>query len=66
VPLTDPAWNHIHILEQVPAGFLQEVEHLFSIDKELEDNTVMVDGWTDANAGRAARGDTRSRFSAAG
>jgi inorganic pyrophosphatase len=28
VPLTDPTWNHIHSLGQVPAGFLRKVEHV--------------------------------------
>jgi inorganic pyrophosphatase len=66
VPLTDPTWNHIHELEQVPAGFLREVEHFFGVYKELEDKTVTVHGWPDADAGRAALEDAPTRFSAAG
>jgi inorganic pyrophosphatase len=66
VPLTDPTWNHIHELEQVPAGFLREVERFFGVYKELEDKTVTVHGWADADAGQAALQDARTRFSAAG
>jgi inorganic pyrophosphatase len=65
VPLTDPTWNHIHELEQVPAGFLREVEHFFRVYKELEDKTVTVHGWAGADAGWAALEDAHTRFSAA-
>jgi inorganic pyrophosphatase len=66
VPLTDPTWNHIHRLDQLPAGFLREVEHFFSVYKELEDKSVTVAGWADAAAGLAALEDARARYSAAG
>jgi inorganic pyrophosphatase len=65
VPLPDPTWNHIHNLGQLPAGFLREVEHFFVVYKELEDETVSVDGWANAAAGWAALDDARTRFSAA-
>jgi inorganic pyrophosphatase len=52
VPLTDPLWNHIYRLEQVAPHLLREIEHFFTVYKQLEDKTVEVFGWTDAETGR--------------
>jgi inorganic pyrophosphatase len=52
VPLTDPHWNHIYRLEQVAPHLLREIEHFFTVYKQLEDKTVEVVGWREAEAGR--------------
>ena len=52
VPLTDPHWNHIYQIDQVPAHLLREIEHFFSVYKQLEDKTVETFGWRNAEAGR--------------
>ena len=36
VPVSDPLWNHIYSLEQVPPHLLDEIEHFFRIYKDLE------------------------------
>lgn len=36
VPISDPQWNWIHSLEQVPEHLLREITHFFSIYKDLE------------------------------
>ena len=51
VPLTDPHWNYIHQIDQVPAHLLREIEHFFSVYKTLEDKTVETFGWRDAYVG---------------
>jgi inorganic pyrophosphatase len=51
VPLTDPHWNYIHRIDQVPSHLLREIEHFFSVYKTLEDKTVETFGWRDAYVG---------------
>ena len=52
VPLTDPHWNHIYRLEQVAPHMLREIEHFFTVYKQLEDKTVETFGWRNAEVGR--------------
>ena len=52
VPLTDPHWNYIHEIDQVPPHLLREIEHFFTVYKQLEDKTVEAYGWRDAEVGR--------------
>jgi len=61
VPLTDPHWNYIHEIDQVPSHLLREIEHFFTVYKQLEDKTVEVFGWRDAAAGRRVLDDALAR-----
>ncbi|MDX1611278.1 MAG: inorganic diphosphatase [Candidatus Thermoplasmatota archaeon] len=45
VPLTDPQWNHIEGLADVPPHLLKEIEHFFAVYKDLEGKEVDVQGW---------------------
>ena len=45
VPLTDPAWNTLEQLEDVPKPLRDEISHFFSVYKDLEQKKVTVDGW---------------------
>lgn len=45
VPSKDPAWEFINELDDVPNHLLDEIEHFFSIYKDLEQKTVTVDGF---------------------
>ena len=45
VPLTDPGWNHMEELEDLPKQLKDEIAHFFSIYKDLEQKRVEVDGW---------------------
>lgn len=45
VPLHDPLWNHIESLPDVPPHLLKEIEHFFTIYKELEKKKTGVEGW---------------------
>jgi inorganic pyrophosphatase len=45
VPLTDPGWNTMEKLEDLPKQLREEIQHFFSIYKDLEQKTVEVDGW---------------------
>ena len=50
VPVSDPLWNHIYSLEQVPPHLLDEIEHFFRIYKDLEQKKVRVEGWQGLDA----------------
>ena len=47
VPLYDPLWNHIESLSNITPHLLKEIEHFFSIYKELEEKKIEVEGWED-------------------
>ena len=75
VPNTDPLFEHIKDLDDVPAHFLREVEHFFMTYKQLEGVEIKTDGWAPASEaikevsasvdryvehlGRRAKGDLR-------
>lgn len=50
VPLSDPHWNRLQDLSDVPAHLLKEIEHFFSIYKDLEKKSVKIIGWKDRAA----------------
>jgi inorganic pyrophosphatase len=50
VPTTDPLWNHCQTLADAPPHLLKEIEHFFSIYKDLEGQSVKIDGWEDTAA----------------
>jgi inorganic pyrophosphatase len=47
VPRGDPAWSGIQRLDDLPETFRREVEHFFSVYKDLEDKVVEVGGRRD-------------------
>ncbi len=47
VPVSDPFWNYIEELTDVPPHLLKEIEHFFKIYKELEKKKTGVEGWED-------------------
>jgi inorganic pyrophosphatase len=63
VPCTDPNWNHLETLDDLAKQLQDEIEHFFSIYKDLEQKTVKVRGWfsrEDAVEEIAASGDRYS------
>lgn len=49
VPIGDPVWAAARQLADVPAHLLRELEHFFSVYKELEDKKTAVVGWRSAD-----------------
>lgn len=45
VPIQDPLWNYIENLSNVPPHLLKEIEHFFSIYKDLEGKRTEIQGW---------------------
>lgn len=50
VPLHDPLWNHLEELEDAPPHLLKEIEHFFSMYKDLEGKSTEIVGWNDKKA----------------
>ncbi len=47
VPTSDPFWNYIDDITEVPPHLLKEIEHFFNIYKVLEKKKTIVEGWRD-------------------
>ena len=62
VPLSDPAWNIMEKLEDLPDRLRDEIAHFFSIYKDLEQKTVEVDGWYSREAAIEEIEASRRRF----
>jgi inorganic pyrophosphatase len=45
VPVRDPHYSHIKTLKDVPVDRLNEIEHFFTVYKQLEKKKVKVNGW---------------------
>ena len=45
VPLSDPGWNTLEGLDDLPDQLQDEITHFFSVYKDLEQKKVEVDGW---------------------
>ena len=45
VPLHDPSWNTLDTLEDLSDALRNEIEHFFSVYKDLEQKRVRVEGW---------------------
>jgi inorganic pyrophosphatase len=45
VPLSDPNWSVYTSVDELPPLLRAEIEQFFSIYKELEHKTVVLDGW---------------------
>ena len=64
VPVSDPLWNHIFSLDQVPPHLLDEIEHFFRIYKDLEQKTVKVEGWQNRQAAIKIIEQAQKRYNA--
>ncbi|HET6794393.1 MAG TPA: inorganic diphosphatase [Acidimicrobiales bacterium] len=52
VPATDPRWEQVDDLDDLPPHLLREIAHFFDVYKELEPGkTTDTVGWEDAAAG---------------
>ena len=47
VPLKDPQWSEVRDLDDVNANLLNEIEHFFTVYKDLEPGETSVRGWGD-------------------
>ncbi len=62
VPESDPRWHHIQRLKDVPDHILNEVQHFFSIYKDLEQKFSRVEGWSEKEDALGLVEECRRRF----
>ncbi len=62
VPVSDPLWNHLNCLADAPPHLIKEIEHFFSIYKDLEGKRVEVIGWEDKGEAINVIRESRERF----
>ncbi len=62
VPLRDPAWSHVSDLTDLPSALLAEIEHFFSVYKDLEERTTETVGFRDARVALDVIEAARHRF----
>lgn len=62
VPIRDPLWNYIKTLNDVPPHLLKEIEHFFTIYKDLEKKKTGVEGWDDLDSALQIIEESRQRF----
>lgn len=62
VPISDPLWNHLGKLGDAPPHLIKEIEHFFSIYKDLEGKKVEVIGWYDRDEAISVIEECRVRY----
>ena len=62
VPLTDPGWNSLSSLDEVPAQLQAEIQHFFTVYKQLENKKVEIDGWYPCEDALKVLDESRERF----
>ena len=62
VPINDPLWNYIETLDDAPPHLLKEIEHFFTIYKDLEKKPTGVEGWHDLKSALKIIQEARTRF----
>src|SRR5437016_1725203 len=62
VPRRNPRYDQIHTLDQIFPHVRREIEHFFSIYKELEGRVTEMQGWGDPRAARKVILDSRKKY----
>jgi len=62
VPVSDPIWNQMNSLEDVNPHLLKEIEHFFSVYKDLEKKKVGIEGWEDKASAISTIKESKRRF----
>mgnify|MGYP001951397395 CR=1 FL=1 len=62
VPRNDPLWNYVKSLKDVPPHLLKEIEHFFTVYKDLENKKVVAEGWQDREAAIQAINRAKKRY----
>lgn len=62
VPVSDPIWNKVNVLEEVNPHLKMEIEHFFQVYKDLEKKKVGVEGWAGKIEALNAIKEAQERF----
>jgi inorganic pyrophosphatase len=64
VGLNNPVFKEVNDYRNIYPHLLREIEHFFSVYKELESKTTRILGWDDAEKARAIVNECRDRYRA--
>jgi len=62
VPTKNPRYDQIHTMDQIFPHVRREIEHFFTIYKELEGRIAKMSGWGDPKDARHTIVDSRQRY----
>lgn len=62
VPTKNPRYDQIHTMDQIFSHVKREIEHFFTIYKELEGKVTRMEGWGGPREARKAISDCRERY----
>lgn len=62
VPARNPRYDQIHTMDQIFSHVRREIEHFFTIYKELEGRSTRMEGWGGPREARKAIMDSRERY----
>jgi inorganic pyrophosphatase len=62
VPTKNPRYDQIHTMDQIFSHVKREIEHFFTIYKELEGKVTRMEGWGGPREARKAISDCRDRY----
>jgi inorganic pyrophosphatase len=62
VPTHNPRYDQIHTLDQIFPHTKREIEHFFTIYKELEGKVTSMNGWGGPREARKAIVECRQRY----
>jgi len=62
VPTKNPRYDQIHTMDQIFSHVRREIEHFFTIYKELEGKVTRMEGWGGPREARKAIMDSRTRY----
>jgi inorganic pyrophosphatase len=65
VPTRNPRYDQIHTMDQIFSHVKREIEHFFSIYKELEGKVTTMEGWGGPREARKVISECRQRYLAA-
>jgi inorganic pyrophosphatase len=63
VPLRDPMWSHVQELDDLQATVRSEIEHFFTIYKDLEEEKVGTEGFAGREEAMQVIAEARNRLS---
>jgi inorganic pyrophosphatase len=62
VPTRNPRYDQIHTMDQIFSHVKREIEHFFTIYKELEGKVTKMNGWGGPREARKAIQESRERY----
>ncbi len=62
VPTKNPRYDQIHTMDQIFSHVRREIEHFFSIYKELEGKITTMEGWGGPREARKVISECRQRY----